>query len=145
MSFLVDLTVVLLMQLLKSHTCVLFLKRNVQTRLYAIHANYSGTLCYKQALQELHDNHARSRKIEIGQKVMAKNFLQGPPWVAGVISECKNPLTYLVESEPHVFWRCHVDHIMHRHETESVIPPENDRSVTLEDTLPENSAEGGHQ
>ena len=39
-----------------------------------------------------------------------------------------------------MFWRCHVDHIKHRHVTESVIPTENDRSVTLEDILPENSA-----
>ena len=60
--------------------------------------------------------------------------------VAGVISECKGPLTYLVEVEPHVFWRRHVDHIKHRHEAESVTPTENDHSVTYEDTLPENSA-----
>ena len=75
---------------------------------------------------------------------MVKNFLQGPPWVAGVISESKGPLTYLVEVEPHVFWRCHVDHIKYHHEsepqTESLIPTENDHSVTLKDTLPGNSA-----
>ena len=120
--------------------CELFLKRNVRTRSDAIRPNYSGTVCDKQALQkEFDDHHARSRKFEIGQKVMAKNFLQGPLWVAGVISECKGPLTYLVEVEPHVFWRRHVDHIKHRHETESVISTENDHSVTLEDMLPENS------
>ena len=39
-----------------------------------------------------------------------------------------------------MFWRRHVDHIKHRHETESVISTENYHSVTLEDTLPENSA-----
>ena len=121
--------------------CELFLKRNIRTRLDAIRPNYSGTVCDKQALQKvLHDRHARSREFEIGQKVMAKNFLQGPPWVAGVISECKGPLTYLVEVEPHVFWRRHVDHIKHRHEAESVTPTENDHSVTHEDILPENSA-----
>ena len=121
--------------------CELFLKRNIRTRLDAIRPNYSGTVCDKQALQkELHDRHARSREFEIGQKVMAKNFLQGPLWVAGVISECKGLLTYLVEVEPHVFWRRHVDHIKHRHEAESVTPTENDHSVTYEDTLPENSA-----
>ena len=121
--------------------CELFLKRNIRTRLDAIRPNYSGTVCDKQALQKvLHDRHARSREFEIGQKVMAKNFLQGPPWVAGVISECKGPLTYLVEVEPHVFWRHHVDHIKHRHEAESVTPTENDHSVTHEDILPENSA-----
>ena len=121
--------------------CELFLKRTIRTRLDAIRPNYSGTVCDKQALQkELHDRHARSREFEIGQKVMAKNFLQGPPWVAGVISECKGPLTYLVEVEPHVFWRRHVDHIKHRHEAESVTPTEDDHSITYEDSLPENSA-----
>ena len=49
-------------------------------------------------------------------EVMTNNFLQGPSWVAGVITECKGSLTYSVEVEPHVFWR-HVDHIKHRHET----------------------------
>ena len=121
--------------------CELFLKRTIRTRLDAIRPNYSGTVCDKQALQkELHDRHARSREFGIGQKVMAKNFLQGPPWVAGVISECKGPLTYLVEVEPHVFWRRHVDHIKHRHEAESVTPTEDDHSITYEDSLPENSA-----
>eukprot|EP00731_Ephydatia_muelleri_P011873 Em0006g767a len=121
--------------------CELFLKRTIRTRLDAIRPNYSGTVCDKQALQkELHDRHARSREFEIGQKVMAKNFLQGPPWVAGVISECKGPLTYLVEVEPHVFWRRHVDHIKHCHEAESVTPTEDDHSITYEDSLPENSA-----
>ena len=72
--------------------------------------------CDKQALQK--QLHAKSKKFEIGQKVMAKNFLQGPPLVASVISECKGPLAYLVEVEPpRVFcWR-HDNHIKHRHET----------------------------
>ena len=125
--------------------CELFLKHNVRTWLDTIQPNYSGKVCDKQAIKkEFHDWHARSRKFEIGQKVIAKNFLQGPPWVAGVIFECKGPLTYLVEVEPHMFWRHHVDHIKHRREsepqTESVIPTENDHSVTLEDSLPRNRA-----
>ena len=65
--------------------CELFLKHNVRTWLDAIRPNYSGTVCDKQALQEFRDQHARSRKFEIGQ-----NFLQEPPWVR-VISECKGP------------------------------------------------------
>ena len=53
---------------------------------------------------------------------MARNFLQGTPWVLGVIKECCGPLTYMVEVGSGVLWRRYVDHIMIKgcHELELV-------------------------
>ena len=50
----------------------------------------------------------------MGQAVMVRNLLKGPKWVAGVISERKGPLTFLVEVEPNQYWHRHVDHIRDR-------------------------------
>ena len=58
--------------------------------------------------------HTKGRDFSVGQAVMVRNLRKGPKWVAGVISERKGPLTFLVEVEPNQYWRRHVDHIRDR-------------------------------
>ena len=42
---------------------------------------------------------------------MAQNLRPGPEWIAGVIVERLGPLSYLVETEAHQFWKRHVDQL----------------------------------
>ena len=82
---------------------------------YGVNA-YSGQASQK----EYHDSCSKDTHFSIGQKVMTRNFLQGTPWLPGVVKECCGPLTYMVEVESGVLWRRHVDHIKDRHELELV-------------------------
>ena len=57
--------------------------------------------------------------MQIGQKVMARNFRSGYKWVPGVIVECLGPLTYLVEIQEGLRWKCHIDHLRDRESSTS--------------------------
>ena len=58
-----------------------------------------------------HDKKAKETKYVIGQNVMAKNFRNGPKWLPGVIVEQLRTLTFLVQMDNGMFWKCHVDQL----------------------------------
>ena len=101
----------------------LFLKRSLRTRLDLLKPDVAVYVGKKQAQQKLdHDNSRVIRTFTIGQKVMAKNFRDGPKWVPGVISKILGPLSYLVQMEDGLMWRRHVDHIRDNSTSSSHIP-----------------------
>lgn len=92
--------------------CSLFLKREVRTRFDLLRPDADANVARKQAQQKLdHDQHARSRRFEIGQRVMAKNFRPGVDWVPATVVDSLGPLSYLVETTDGILWRRHVDHL----------------------------------
>ena len=100
---------------------MLFLKRPFRTRLDLLRPDYGVNAYSGQASQkEYQDSCSKDRHFSIGQKVMTRNFLQGMPWVRGVIKECCGSLTYMVEVGSGVLWKRHVDHIKDRHELELI-------------------------
>ena len=53
----------------------------------------------------------RTGNLVLDKKVMARNFLQGLTWVPGVVTEVCGPVSYMVQVQPNIVWRRHVDHI----------------------------------
>ena len=70
----------------KEAPCVLFLGRNLCTRLDLLVPDIEGWVCEKQAVQKSHrDKCTRVRVFEVDQSVMVKNFQPGPTWINGKI------------------------------------------------------------
>ena len=69
-----------------------FFKRQLRIRLDLLKPDYGDQALGKQADQKnYHDLHSRDRQFGVGQKVMARNFLQGLTWVPGVVTEVCGP------------------------------------------------------
>ena len=44
-----------------------------------------------------HNSRACGRELTVGQRVMVRNFRQGPRWIPGTVVKQKGPLIYLVK------------------------------------------------
>ena len=98
----------------------LFLNRTIRTRFDLLKPQCGHRVSDKQADQvQHHDKRAKPRQMQIGQKVMARNFRSGYKWVPGVIVECLGPLTYLVEIQEGLRWKRHIDHLRDRESSTS--------------------------
>ena len=76
----------------------LFLGRGIRTRFDLLRPSVEQTVQAKQSTQkDQHDQHAHTRDFAIGDKVMAKNFRPGQPWVPGTIVQRQGPLTFWVD------------------------------------------------
>ncbi len=92
--------------------CSLFIGRDIRTRLDLLRPNLQDQVLSKQAAQkDQHDHHARSRSMEVGQPVMAKNMLPGDNWIPGVILKQLGPVSFLVDVGEGRTWKRHLDHI----------------------------------
>lgn len=104
--------------------CELFLKRTIRTRLDMIRPDLGSAISDKQSAQKaLHDVHSKGRDFFIGQRVLARNYREGPRWISGTIAEIKGPLTYLVQIRDDVLWKRHVDQIINTTDTPDDVSP----------------------
>ncbi len=72
----------------------LFLGRHVRTRLELLHPDVEERAATNQAKQKLHHNqHAHTRDLWVGQRVLARNFSPGPKWMPGTVVERTGPLS----------------------------------------------------
>jgi hypothetical protein len=63
--------------------CTLFLGRSVRTRLDLLHQMFPES---NQALQkQQYDRHSCERKFTSGERVMVRNYRQGPAWTQGTV------------------------------------------------------------
>ncbi len=91
---------------------VLFLKRELRTRLDLLRPDTAIAVGEKQAAQKwAHDRRAKPREYSIGDSVLAKNYRNGPKWMAGVVVERKGPLSYVIQMEAGALWRRHVEQL----------------------------------
>ena len=60
-----------------------------------------------------HDAHSKLQEFYVGNQVLAKNFVDGDKWIAGVIVESKGPLSFIVQIRTGAQWRRHVDQLRH--------------------------------
>ena len=68
------------------------------TRLDLLKPNIGGRVEGKQRQQKLyHDNSARIRQFNVGDKVYGQNFGQGQRWLPGQIQEVTGPVSFLIE------------------------------------------------
>ena len=85
---------------------ILFLKRELHTRLDLLRPDNKVKVGEKQAVQKLgHDSHAKLREYISGDNVMAKNYGSGPKWEPAIVMERKGPLSYTVQLGSGVIWR----------------------------------------
>ena len=92
--------------------CMLFLKREVRTRLDLLRPDVKSRVTWKQAGQKkAHDEHCRERTLFIGQRVMAKNYRAGPGWLSDTVIERNGPLLYLIKVSGGQLWRRHIDQL----------------------------------
>ena len=101
--------------------CVLFLGRNLRTRLDLLRPDRERTVISNQARQKYqHDLHSRHRAIEVGQRVLARNPRFGSQWLPGRVTKLLGPVSMLVELEDgrvqRHFWPCFlpVDVLVHQ-------------------------------
>ena len=93
----------------------LFLGRCVRTRFDLLKPSVEQTVQTQQSKQkDQHDQHAHNREFTIGDKVMAKNFRPGQPWVPGTIVHRQGPLSFSVDLGNGQVWRRHIDHLRAR-------------------------------
>ena len=98
--------------------CELFLKRTIRTRLDLIRPDLGSNISDKQSSQKSHhDIHSRRREFFLGQRVMARNYREGPRWIAGTIAEKRGPLTYLVQIREDILWKRHIDQLIQAADT----------------------------
>ena len=104
--------------------CELFLGRMVRTRFDLIKPDVSEQVMRQQERQKAaHDSHARFRELHIGQKVMVRNMRPGPTWIPGEIVQKLGPVTYLVDVFSDKPWKCHVDQLKERLDSQSSDTP----------------------
>ena len=92
---------------------ILFLKRQLRTRLDLLRPTVQVTVDNKQAQQKQnHDVHTKQRDLFVGTPILAKNFTSNPQWLPGVIIDRVAPLTYSIQLHDGRIWRRHIDHII---------------------------------
>ena len=92
----------------------------------------------KQHQQKLyHDNSARIRQFNIGDKVYVQNFGQGQRWLPGQVQEVTGLVSFLIELVDGRSVRRHQDHVrICKGNSGSVLQPEEHGiSVQQEETL----------
>jgi len=86
----------------------LFMNRMLRTRLDLIHPDVEHSVNTSQGLQKAnYDKKAKVAKFVIGQRIMAKNFRDGPTWLPGVVVKQLGVLTFLVQLGKGQFWKRH--------------------------------------
>ena len=138
-----DLTTFLMSYRISPHAttstppCELFLKRTIRTRLDMIRPDLGSTISDKQSAQKAyHDVHSRVRDFFLGQRVLARNYREGPRWISGVIAEKRGPLTYLVQIRDDVLWKRHVDQIINATDTPDDVSPRSHTTDTPDVVTP---------
>ena len=116
--------------------CTLFLQREIRTRFHLLQPDPERTVCAKQAEQVTHhDQHAKQRSFQIGQKVMVKNMRPGPDWIPAVIAQQLGPVSFLVDVESGLRWKRHIDHIRELADLPMITPQANPQTSDDTDTF----------
>ena len=90
------------------------LKRPLRTVLDLLKPNTETKVRNQQGLlKSNHDIHSQFRQFEVGQQVMVRSYCDvDPSWISGKIVEKKGDVTFLVEIEDGIIWKCHVDQLL---------------------------------
>eukprot|EP00731_Ephydatia_muelleri_P034541 Em0065g2a len=92
--------------------CVLFLQREVRTRLHLLRETTEQQVCKKQAEQKWHhDKKARDRECADRETALSKNYGSDPKWVRGRIGKQCGPVSYQVELPDGRVWRRHIEQL----------------------------------
>ena len=90
---------------------MLLMGRNIRTRLDVLKPNIRKRVEEKQQDQELKSSHSPTRKLDVGEAVIARNYRGGNKWVPGIITAQSGPFSYEVRVAPNTVWRRHIDQL----------------------------------
>ena len=94
---------------------VLFLQRDLTTRLHLLHPDVSEHVKSQQATQKAHhDQHSRRRDLWVGQRVLTKlvrNYLPGEDWIPGTVVDRKGPRSCTVQVANGQLWHRHIEQL----------------------------------
>ncbi|XP_069108965.1 uncharacterized protein [Argopecten irradians] len=101
----------------------------------------------QQTQKEYHDQHAKSRDLDVGENVFVKNFYGCPKWLYGQVVCKTGPVSYTVKCPEGNIGRRHIDQHRSRH---CHIPVEETLSEHSEEMLepvgsPDTSVTNSHQ
>ena len=82
----------------------LLMGRNIRTRLDVLKPNIRKQVEEKQQNQQLTSSHSPTRKLDVGQTVVARDYRGVNRWVPGVITSHSGPLSYGVKVTPNTVW-----------------------------------------
>ena len=71
-------------------------------------------------------SHSPTRKLDVGEAVIARNYRGGNKWVPGIITAQSGPLSYEVRVAPNTVWRRHIDQLR---ESAIMVNPNTDDPV----------------
>lgn len=89
----------------------LFLHRSLRTRLDILRPSGDRALEQQQRAKAAHDKHAQDRSFVMGQKVLVRNWQEGPRWVKGVVVKHFGAVQYEVDIGG-ALRHCHADHLL---------------------------------
>ena len=90
--------------------CELFMGRHLRVALDLLRPDLESVVAKKQFLQkDNHDGAATLRQFMVGQRVMVRNFREGPKWVPAIVKQKSGPVSYVVQISPTISWRRHLD------------------------------------
>ena len=86
--------------------------RSHRTRLDLLHPAIDKRICEKQSQQKSnHDKNCKMHTLQVGDKVMIKNFHPGPKWIPGTIAQQDGPLSSTACTESGRLWKRRSDHL----------------------------------
>ncbi|XP_042146269.1 uncharacterized protein K02A2.6-like [Ixodes scapularis] len=88
----------------------LLMGRRLRTALDRLHPDLQAEMVDKQEEQALRGRQG-VREFEPREPVFIRNYLAGPKWLPGIITEITGPVSYKVRTIDGRFWRRHVDQI----------------------------------
>ena len=90
----------------------LFIGRKMCTRFDLLRPDTSSIVLERKSQQNTnHDRRSCLHEFQPGQEVMVRNYCGGPVWVLGVVLELYGPLTYSIQLNSHVVWKCQTDQL----------------------------------
>ena len=81
----------------------------------------------QQAQKARRERHPCSRHLNVGDRVMARNFAPGVKWIPGTVVEKEGGVMVKVKLDDGRIWRRHIDHVVR---SAVVIEPEVDKPET---------------
>ena len=106
---------------------ILLIGRNIRTRLDVLKPNIKKRLEEKQQDQQLRSSHSPTRKLDVGQTVVARDYRGVNRWVPGVITSHSGPFSYEDRVAPNTVWRRHIDQLR---ESAITVNPNTDDTAT---------------
>lgn len=91
----------------------LLMGRRLHTALDRLHPDLQTEMVDKQEKQALRGRQG-VREFELQDTVFIRNYLAGPKWLPGVVTEITGPVSYKVRTIDGRLWKRHVDQIRSR-------------------------------